>query len=389
MDPSEDDLLMIPGPTNLPDAVRQALAQPSIYHRGERAAEVLANCTEGLKPLFGTEGDVLILTSSGTGGLEAAVTNFLSPGDRVLCVEAGKFGERMGDIAESFGARVSHCRFAYGQAADPQVVRDDLERGDFRALLCTYNETSTGVMQDVAALAEVAREAGCLVMVDCISCLGGVPVLMDEWGLDVVVAGSQKCLMLPPGLAFVAVRPGSWAAAEAARMPRYYFDLPKAVESLRKGQTPYTPNTSLLVALEASLRLIEGEGLGNVFARHRAMANAVRAAMGAARLELFADPKHASDTVTAGRSPCDCSGSRQGVDSVELVQTVWERHRVLISGGQGDLKGRIFRIGHMGMVQLPDVLRTLDAVADGLEQLGCACDAARMKQAAEEAARGG
>jgi len=272
MDPSEDDLLMIPGPTNLPEPVRQALAQPSIYHRGERAAQLLATWTEGLKPLFGTEGDVLILTSSGTGGLEAAVTNFLSPGERVLCVEAGMFGERLGDIAESFGARVSRCRFAHGQAADPELVRDDLERGDFRAVLCAHNETSTGVMHDVAALAEVAREAGCLVIVDSISCLGGVPVLMDEWGLDVVVAGSQKCLMLPPGLAFVAVRPGSWAASEAARMPRYYFDLRKALESLEKGQTPYTPNMSLLVALEASLQLIEGEGLAHVFARHQAMA---------------------------------------------------------------------------------------------------------------------
>ncbi len=382
MDPSEDDLLMIPGPTNLPDTVRQALAQPGIYHRGARAAELMAACTEGLKPLFGTEGDVLILTSSGTGGLEAAVTNFLSPGDRVLCVEAGKFGERLGDIAESFGARVSRCRFAYGQAADPQLVQDDLARGDFRALLCVHNETSTGVMHDVAALAEVAHEAGCLVIADCVSCLGGVPVLMDEWGLDVVVAGSQKCLMLPPGLAFVAVRPGSWAAAEAARMPRYYFDLRKALESSEKGQTPYTPNVSLLMALGASLQLIEGEGLTNVFARHRVMANAVRAAMTTARLELFADPEYASDTVTAVRSP-------EGVDSVELVRTVWEGHRVLISGGQGDLKGRIFRIGHMGMVQLPHVLRTIEAVAEGLGELGHGCDAARMKHAAREAAHGG
>jgi len=368
---SEESLLMIPGPTNLPDAVRRALAQPSIYHRSQRAAELLETCSEGLRRLFATEGDVLILTCSGTGGLEAGVTNFLSPGDRVLCVQAGKFGERIGDIAEAFGAEVSRCGFEYGRAADPEVVREQLASGHFRALLCVHNETSTGVTHDVASLAAVGREAGCLVIADCISCLAGIPVLTDEWGLDVVVGGAQKCLMLPPGLAFVAVRPEAWAAAEKATMPRYYFDLPKALESLKEGQTPYTPNVSLLLALAASLQLIEGEGLPAVFARHRAMARAVRAAVEVAGLELFADPKHASDTVTAVRSP-------EGVDSVELVRTVWERHRVLISGGQGELKGKIFRIAHMGMVQLPDVLRTLEALADGLGRLGYACDAATM-----------
>lgn len=375
----EDELLMIPGPTNLPDEVREALAQPSVYHRGERAAELLESCTDGLRRVFGTQGDVLILTCSGTGGLEAGITNFLSPGDRVLCVQAGKFGERMGEIAEAFGAEVSRCGFEYGRAADPEVVRAQLTTGDFRALLCVHNETSTGVMHDVASLAAVAREAGCLIIVDCISCLAGVPVLADAWGLDVVVGGSQKCLMLPPGMAFVAVGPEAWAAAEAATMPKYYFDLPEALDSLSKGQTPYTPNVSLLVALEAALRLIEAEGLAAVFARHKAMAKAVRAAMEAAGLELFADPEHASNTVTAVRSP-------EGVDSVELVRNIWERHRVLISGGQGELRGRIFRIGHMGVVQLPHVLRTVEAVADGLTRLGYACDAAVMQEAAKFAA---
>jgi len=296
----------------------------------------------------------------------------------VLSVEAGKFGERLGDLAHVFGAQVSRCRFAYGQAADPSVVRDDLRHGDFDALLCVHNETSTGVMHDLQALAEVARRAGCLCIADCVSCLGGVPVLMDEWGVDVMAAGSQKCLMLPPGFAFVAVGPRAWERAESAAMPRYYFDLEKARDAAAKGQTPYTPNTNLLVALEVSLRLIEGEGLERVFARHRAMAHAVRSAIRAAGLQLFADPAHASDTVTAVRSP-------EGVDSVELVRTIWERHRVMISGGQGVLRGRIFRIGHMGTVQLSDVLRTLEAVADGLELLGCSRDSGAMAAAAERA----
>ena len=378
---NDDPLLMIPGPTNLPLEVRAALAGPGIYHRGPEFARLLARCTDGLRALLGTSGDVLLLTSSGTGALEAAITNFLSPGDPVLAVQAGKFGERLGDIAQAFGAEVTRCEFEYGRAADPQVISDALGGGHYRALLCVQNETSTGVMHPIGEIARAARDAGAFAIVDCVSCLGGVPVLTDERGLDVVAAGSQKCLMLPPGLALVGVAPHMWQVAEAALMPRYYFDLLKARESAAKGQTPYTPNTSLLVALGASLDLIEAEGIERVFARHRAMADAVRAAVAVAGLQLFADPQHLSDTVTAICSPA-------GVDSVELVSGVWARHEVLISGGQGPLRGRIFRIGHMGVIRLPQVLRTLEAVADVLGELGYPCDAAAMLDAARAAAGG-
>lgn len=374
----DDPLLMIPGPTNLPDEVREALAQPSIYHRGDEAAELVARCEQGLKKLLGTEGDALILTSSGTGAMEAAITSSLSPGDEVLCVEAGKFGERMGDIAQAFGANVTRCLFEYGRGIDPRAVVDALADERYRAVLCAVNETSTGVVHPIRKIARVATEAGAFVIADCVSCLGGMLVDMDARGLALVAAGSQKCLMLPPGLAVVGVAPWAWEIIEEARMPRYYFDLTKARESAAKGQTPWTPNTSLLAGLAASLDLIEAEGIEQVLTRHWAMANAVRAAMVAGGLKLFADPEYASDTVTSIKSPA-------GVDSVELVRCVWETSGVLISGGQGDLKGRIFRIGHMGSTGIDEILRTVEAVAGGLVALGHECDAGEMLAAAEQA----
>ncbi|MGC9319358.1 MAG: pyridoxal-phosphate-dependent aminotransferase family protein, partial [Armatimonadota bacterium] len=267
-----------------------------------------------------------------------------------------------------------------GHPADPQRVRDALSGGRFDAVLCAYNETSTGVLHPISEIARAARDAGALMIVDTVSCLGGTPVLMDEWGLDVVVAGSQKCLMLPPGLAFVGVRDGAWPAAERSTMPSYYFDLRRARESLREGQTPYTPATVLVAALAAALDLIEQEGLRNVFARHAAMAAAVRAAMQAAGLELLAEAGFRSPTVTAVRSP---------VDSVQLVALVRDSHDVLISGGQGALKGRIFRIGHMGLVDLQMIERTLRAVARGLNALGHPCEADEMIAAARVASEAG
>lgn len=377
---SDDPLLMIPGPTNLPPEVRAALCGPGIYHRGEQFAQLLDRCTDGLRALLGTAGDALLLTSSGTGAVEAAIVNFLSPGDVVLAVQAGKFGERMGEIAQAFGAQVVRCEFEPGRAADPQVVADALAGERFAAVLCVHNETSTGVVHPIGELVSVAHHAGALFIADAVSCLGGVPVLMDERRLDVVAAGSQKCLMLPPGLALVGVSERAWEAAGRATMPRYYLDLQAARASAAKGQTPYTPNTSLLQALAAALDLIEAEGVEQVFARHRAMADAVRAALEPAGLDLFSDPRYASDTVTAIRAP-------GGLDSTALVRAVWDRHQVLISGGQGELKGRIFRIGHMGMVDLPMILRTLEAVADGLGSLGHDLDLDGMLCAAQAAAR--
>lgn len=362
-----DLLIMIPGPTGLPPEVREALARPQIGHRTPEFAALIADCTAGLQYVFRTANDLLILTASGTGGMEAAVTNCLSPGDPVLAVSVGNFGERLGTIAEVFGANVTWVRSEWGEAADASAVREALAKGNYKAVLFTQNETSTAITNPVAELAALAREAGALTIVDAISGMGGTEIRTDAWGLDVVVAGSQKALMLPPGLAFACLSEHGWAAAEQARMPRYYTDLPKALASLQKGQTPYTPNVNMILALQASLRLIEAEGLLQFQDRHRRMARACRAAARAAGLTLLADDACASDVVTAIVSP-------EGMDSGKLVKALREKHNIIISGGQDALKGKIFRIGHLGAAQASDLLRTWEAVGRELGELGHACD---------------
>lgn len=363
---SNDSLLMIPGPTNLPPQVRDALGRPSIYHRGPQFAQLLAECTDQLKPLFGTQEDVIILTASSTGAMEAGVVNFLSPGEQVVAIKTGKFGHRYGEIAQAFGAQVSWLEVEYGRAAEPEQLSQLLSEVQPRAVLLAQNETSTGVCQDVAALAQVIRQYDALVIVDAVSSLGGIPFKMDEWGVDVVVAGSQKALMLPPGLGFVAVSPRAWQAAKEATMPNYYFDLIAARQALEKGQTPYTPNVNLIMALREALRLIHAEGLEAVYQRHSNLSQMTREDMEALGLELFADPQYASAVVTSVRAP-------QGLDSTRLVQTVAAQHNILISGGQGELKGKIFRIGHLGWVGPRQVRQTIAAIAAGLSELGYPC----------------
>jgi len=358
---ADDILLMIPGPTNLPPQVREALGRPSFYHRGKDFADLLAFCTDALRRVFQTSDDVLILNSSGTGGVEAAIVNTLSPGDRVLVVDGGKFGERMVEIATTYGARVDVLTVERGQAADPAEVRARLD--GHVALLFVQNETSTGVRQDADLLAAAARERGALTVVDTVSSMGGMSIPVEAWGLDAVAAGSQKALMLPPGLAFVSMSERAWAAAEKARMPKFYFDLKAAQESLGKGQTPWTPNVNMFRALRAALELILGEGLEKVWQRHHALGEATRAAVEALGLELFSDREHASDVVTAVRSP-------EGIDSQVLVKNVSAKHGILISGGQSELRGKIFRVGHMGWCQIDDVLRTIQATAMELKALG-------------------
>ncbi len=374
---SNEMLLMIPGPTNLPQPVCAALAQPTIYHRGQQFAQLLEMCMEGLKPVFGTESDVLVLTSSSTGAMEAGIVNFLSPGDAVIAIDTGKFGQRLGAIADAFGAEVTWLKVEPGRAASADVLDALCAQVEPEAVLFVQNETSTGVCQDVAALSEVANHHDALVMVDAVSSLGGLPFQMDEWSVDVVMAGSQKALMLPPGLAFVAVSSRAWQAAETARMPRYYFDLQAAHQSAARGQTPYTPNVNLIAALAEVISLLQAEGLPAVYRRHQQMGRATRAAVQALGLALFADPEFASDVVTAVQSP-------EGLDSTGLVKRVRDDHNILISGGQDELKGKIFRIGHLGCAGIEQIRCTIKAVAASLVEMGYDCAAQAAAEAIDE-----
>jgi len=371
----QDMLMMIPGPTNLPPEVREAIGRPTMYHRGVEFTDLLQRCTAGLRDVFQTSEDVLILSCSGTGGVEAAITNLIGPDDRVLVVRTGKFGERMGEIAEQYGALVTWVDVEPGQAVQPRQLVDVLSRRPFKALLFVQNETSTGVTQNVATLAKIARDYHCLSIVDCVSGMAGIPVRTQHWGLDAVVAGSQKAFMLPPGLAFVSLSDRAWRVAADCKTPRYYLDLIAARESLHKGQTPYTPAVNLIQGLAASLALLQAEGMASVYARHAAAAGAVRAASRAIGLELFADPAYASNVVTAIRSP-------EGLDSSDLVKQMAEDSGILISGGQGELKGKIFRIGHMGVFDVDVISATVAAMAGALVKLGYPCDPAVAKKEA-------
>ncbi|MEN6549527.1 MAG: alanine--glyoxylate aminotransferase family protein [Armatimonadia bacterium] len=362
-----DPLLMIPGPTILPPEVREALSRPSMYHRGEEFAALLNECDRGLRALFGTTEPVLILSSSGTGGVEAAIVNTLSPGYRVLAIDCGKFGERIGQIAAAFGANVDFMQVEPGRAANPDEVSARMEQETYLALLFVLNETSTGVKQDGPALARVAAENGAMILVDCVSALGGMPVEMAQAGYTAAASGSQKALMLPPGLAFVTLSDAGQRVAPVATMPKYYFNLPKALAALTKGQTPYTPNVNMIVALQASLRLITAEGLPQFQSRHHRLSAACRAAARAAGLDLLAADDCASDIVTAIKSPA-------GLDSGQLVKRLREKHNILISGGQDALKGKIFRIGHLGACQVADLQRTWEAALTELAELGHPAD---------------
>jgi len=357
-------LLMIPGPTPVPPEVLQALATPMINHRGPEYAELQREVVENCKYVFQTSGDVLVFPSAGTGGLEAAIVNVLSPGDKVLSVSIGAFGDRWAKIARTFGAEVIDCAFEWGEAADPQVVDAALRANpDVKAVLVTHNETSTGVTNDLRAIAEVVRAHGPLLMVDAISSLIATDLQTDAWGCDVVVAGAQKAFMIPPGLAFIAVSQRAWDANANAKMPRFYWDFAPMRKYMERDQTPYTPAVNLLFGLRVSLRAIRAAGLKASFERHARMGRAVRAGAQAMGLKLLADPDHASNSVTAIIAP-------EGVSVKELRKRMREEHGITTAGGQGKLEERIFRIGHLGYITEPDIIATLAALERVLMELG-------------------
>ncbi len=372
--------LRIPGPTSLPPSVREAGARQMINHRGPEFAAMLARIQDGMRPYFGTSSDVAVLSCAGTGGLEAAVVNVLSPGDRVLGVSIGSFGDRFAKIVETYGASVDKVAAEWGYAARPDELRERLRGADYRAVLMTHNETSTGVMNPIPELAAAIREEApdALILVDSVSALGAVPFAMDEWGCDVVVTGSQKAWMAAPGLAMVAASERAWAAMEEARMPRFYLDLRRARESAAEGQTPWTPAIAVVFQVDEGLRLMAAEGAEAIFARHEACAAATRAGLEALGFGLFADPSVRSKTVTAAWIP-------DGLDWKAFNGEV-KRRGVVLAGGQGKLAGRIFRVGHLGSVTVDEILGAIATLEGVSVDLGRAVEVGAGVAAAQVAA---
>ncbi len=356
--------LRIPGPTPCPPEVLEATARQMVDQRGVDFKKILLDTTEKLKQVFETKNDVFILTGSGTGGLEAAAVNMLSPGDKVLSVSIGVFGERWASIVKAFGAEIVPCKVEWGWAADPAVVAQHLkDNPDVKAVLVTHNETSTGVTNPLQEIARVVKDAGKLIMVDAISSMGSLPLPVDEWNLDVVVTGSQKGWMVPPGLAMASVSAAAWQANAAAKMPRFYWDFGKAKKYLETGETPWTPAVSVVAALDTALDMMLKEGTGNIQARQKRLGEMARAGITALGLPLFADPKYASNTVTsvAGAS---------GLDINQLRKILREEYDTWLAGGQQTLGGKIFRIGHLGLVCEDDIREVLDNIKQALPRAG-------------------
>jgi serine---pyruvate transaminase len=361
---AEKRYLMTPGPTPVPSEVLAELARPVIHHRGRDYREIYERCLARLREVYRTEHDVLMFTSSGTGGLESAVANLTSPGDRQLVLSAGNFGERWASIAKAFGADLFHARLEWGQTPEPEDLRSALaEAGDVRVVYLTHSETSTGVVCDVQSLAAAAKEAGALVVIDAVSSLGAVPLETDAWGIDVVVSGSQKALMTPPGVAFVSVSPAALEAAAQSTAQRFVFDWERTRKAQAKLDAPFTPAVSIVRALDVALGLLLEEGLEAGFDRHARLGRACREGAKAMGLELFPPDEDRSAVVTAIRSP-------DGVDATEIVSALRNRFGITIANGQGPLKGKIFRIGHIGWFDVFDITTALAAVELALTDAG-------------------
>ena len=357
--------LRIPGPTPLPPDVVQGLGQEMIDHRGMHFEELLREVAAHLRRFYQTAEDVLVLTASGTGGLEAALVNVLSPGDHVLAVCTGHFGQRWADIARAFGATVTQLDVPWGEAFRPAAVESALrEHADIRLLLTTHNETSTGVLNDLAPLAGMLRRMGGrrpLWLVDAVSSLGAVDLPMDAWGCDLVISASQKAWMAPPGLALVGVSRRAWDWMEQARCPRFYWDLRTARAHAAKGQTPYTPAVSTLFGLRVALRRMAEEGLPAIVERHQLLAEQTRAGLRALGLRLLAADRCASPTLTAVCMP-------EGTSALEVKRRLWSEHAIAVAAGMGTMKDEILRIAHMGYcttADIDDVLLSLAKVLHG------------------------
>lgn len=368
--------LLTPGPTAVPQDVALEMARPMIHHRTPVYIELFKQVNSGLKSLFRTKNDVYVLTSSGTGAMEAAVVNTLSSGDTVAVVRGGKFGERWGKIAEAYGVNVIYLDVEWGKAISPLEVKKCLDANkQIKAVFTTLCETSTGARTDIKAIGEIIGRGEVpspLLIVDAISGIGAEDFWMDDWNVDVAVTGSQKALMLPPGLAFISLSEKAW---NATPLPRFYFNLKKAKKALEDGETPFTPAISLVIGLNKSLQMIQEEGLENVIKRHEKLAMAVREAAKAIGLELFA-PDAPSNAVTPVKIPA-------GIDCGAFIKKLKSKYGVTVIGGQDHLKGKIFRIAHLGYVDVFDILIVISAIEMTLVEMGYKIDVGKGVGAAE------
>ena len=355
------------------------MGEPMVYHRSPEFSAILARVFERLPEVFRTDGEVIMFTASGSGAMDSAVANLCSPRERVLVVSAGYFGERWARIAECYGAELVHLRYGWGETPDADDVAAKLEEiGGAAAVYCTHCETSTGVVADVRALAERARAAGALTVVDAISSLGAVPLEQQGWGIDVVVSGSQKALMTPPGLAFASVSPAAVAASAKAASPRFYLDWGRALEAQASGRTPFTSAVSLVRGLDTAIGLLLQDGLESAWESSRLLGRACREGVKAIGLELFSPDEDRSAVVTAVRMP-------PGVDGSAVVRAMRDDSGVTVAGGQGELSGRIVRIGHIGATALDDVAAALGALERALADTGVSVEPGAAAARAREA----
>jgi len=375
---SHEPFLLTPGPTQVPGEVLEALARPVIHHRSPEFRTLFGRVRARLREVFATENEVIVTTSSGTGAFESAIVNLLSPGEPVVAVSHGNFGERWQKLAAAYGADVHPLTYAWGDEPDADELAAAIRASGARVALVVHSETSTGVVSDVRSLAAACTEAGALCAVDAISSLGAVPLETDAWGIDAVVTGSQKALMCPPGLGFVSISQRAREKAASSTMPRFYFDWARAEAQAEQDNTPFTPAVSTIVALDVALGLLLDEGLEHAFARHVALGRACRAGVRALGLELYSPDDDRAAVLTAALTP-------EGVDAVALRLALRDRHGITVAGGHGDIVDRLFRLGHIGHVGIGEVELVFDALETELGAAGLELEPGAARAAARAA----
>lgn len=370
--------LMIPGPTPMPPTVTAAISMPIIGHRTENFAQMHEKIVQKVQKVFQTRNDIFILTNTGTGALETAIANTVSPGDKVLALITGNFGERFANIARAYSGNVIEVNFGYGNDVDLRVVKEKLgENPDVKVVLATQNETSTGVCNDIEGIGALVAKTPALLLVDGVSGVGGIEIKVDKWGVDMLCTASQKAFMLPPGLAMVSVSDKAWEAAKNNSSPRFYFSLPAFKKVYDKWNTAYTPSVSLFYGLDAALDMMLAEGLENVYKRHAVLAKATRAAVKALGLKLLAEDRCASNVLTGVWGP-------ENIGADELRKIIKSKYGVTFAGGQGPVKGKAFRIAHMGFCDKMDVIIAVSALEMGLVQAGYPVELGTGVKAAQE-----